>query len=193
MNSIKKTLHSSTVKEDWKLKNKTKKKRKLTLFFSLTTKCSPRWMLALKGTGNNRTPQHILCQPASWDPVMFPMAYWWQEWVWARSERDQANELWRTETWLDVTYLLSNLSGQSWGRTGGVHFCKQHKPPFPLKNSCTASVPVLRHTPSPCPSWNINMAFWIRVEENKSPYSSGLSIESNKSFTVYNKPLVLML
>lgn len=167
----------------------------MTLLFSLTTKCSPCWMLALKGTGNNSSTFSV--NPPPEIQSCFP---------WPTGDKNDSEpgvrgtkqtKLWRTETWLDVTYLLSNRSGQSWGRTGGVHFGKQHKPPFPLKNSCTASVPVLLHTPSPFPSWNINMAFWIRVEKQnkKTPYfSSGLSIESSsKSVTVYDKPLVLML
>lgn len=105
----------------------------MILFLSVTTKCSPSctpWMLALKGTGNiSAHHTSILSQPTPWDPVMFPMAHCWQEGVRARRKRDQkktkqeknqTNQ--ETETWLDVTYLLSNLNEQSWGRTGGVHF-----------------------------------------------------------------------
>lgn len=81
---------------------------------------------------------------------MFPMALRWREWVRARRKRDQANKLWRTETWLDVTYLLSNLSGQSWGRTGQVHFVSKTHPLFfhystaaqPLSQSYSTSLPV---------------------------------------------------
>jgi len=115
-------------------KKKTGNRKKEIDTFSLSKKCSPSctpWMIALKGTGNIRKRNSsVPCQPCPWDPVMFPMAHCWQDWSEPGRRGDQAqDEWWRTETWLDVTYLLSNLEGPRSGRTGWVHWSRTRAPP----------------------------------------------------------------
>lgn len=136
--------HSTKKKEDrkWKKEN--------CYFFSHKEVLSKLYSLDVSTEGHRQYPYvipFVPCQPTSWDPVMFPMAHCWREWVRARRKRQQAkDEWWRTETWLDVTYLLSNLKGQRWGRTRWVH-CKSKTSPSHYKTprtsqSCPTSLPV---------------------------------------------------
>lgn len=99
-------------------------------------KCSPSctpWMLALKGTGSICTSQHrslstrfLRSSHVSRGPTVDGKESR------AGRKRDQENKFWRTETWLDVTYLLS------WGRTGRLPF---HYRTRPLSQSYSTSLP----------------------------------------------------
>lgn len=213
MNSTNKTSHTHTHghrntlhnKEDWKIPKEiwcflSQNKSALQSLYSLDV-----------STEGHRQYPHITpafpVNPLPETQSCYPMAHCWQEWVKARRKRDQEDKWWRTETWLDVTYLLSKLS---WGRTEqGLFFffftLKVRQAPPPLAN--TTPVPVLLHlflSLSLHPSWHNNRAFWINVDENK--YSQqvkslkpgadpGLSTVSlgEKPFTVYYKSLVLLL
>lgn len=151
----------------------------------MLSKVCTSWMLALKGHRQyphltpafpvNPLPETQSCFP--------PMAHCWQEWVRARRKRDHEDKWWRTETWLDVTYLLSKLS---WGRTGGAFFfllfgcffflssscfctLKARQAPLPLANTTPPHPPSPSPTPppSPSPSWHTNRAFPISVDKHK--------------------------
>lgn len=151
-------------KEDWKFLKKIDT-------FSLTTKCSPSctpWMLALKGTGNICTPPPpaFSVNPLPEIQSCFP---------WPTVDEDESEPGGRgtkrtsygeqKHGLMSLIYCLT-WKGQSWGRTGRVHFVSKTSPLSTTEqphNLCPSPTP----PPSLFPSWHTNTAFWISVDQKK--------------------------